>query len=124
MHTMQNSKRPKIRQTFGGLFLVTITRNGDSLINRQMQSSQDLCFEWPLCGYYAAAAIMRPCATSANINVPECSFSLFHWGCIKSTFTLPVVESTYLGLIIRWMCQSVWQKDLQQLSPQTCTWQK
>ena len=51
MHTMHNPKRPKVRQTFGGSFLVTIVSNGDSLMVYVTQSSQDLCFEQPLCGY-------------------------------------------------------------------------
>ena len=37
MHNMQNTKRPKVRQTFGGSFLVPIMGNGDSLIDQDLR---------------------------------------------------------------------------------------
>ena len=51
------SQEPK-RQTFGGSFLVTITRNRDSLIGCLTQSSQDFRFERPLCGHVSKYYIM------------------------------------------------------------------
>ena len=53
MHTIQNTKRLKVRP-----FLVTITRNGDSLIGCLTQNSQDLHFELPLCGHDSKYYIM------------------------------------------------------------------